>query len=262
MGIERGRSTRPKLKVGICGEHGGDYESVKFCHRVGMNYVSCSPFRVPIARLAAAHAALEEKKSNAAREATPRNRVRPGDAILPGAFFPGRSHGPSEEGHRCFGGANRAAPGEPLYMMCEELGREIAAARWTLLNGAYGGAMEAAARGARENGGRVIGVPVAIYSSKVNPYVNESVMTKDLWERIRLMLDRSDAFIAVEGSTGTLAEVGMAWEFIAKKLLPPKPLIFIGDFWAPLYQPSSARPTAANPRAAASSASSPPESSH
>ena len=61
MGIEKGRSARPKLKVGICGEHGGDYESVKFCHRVGMNYVSCSPFRVPIARLAAAHAAIEEK---------------------------------------------------------------------------------------------------------------------------------------------------------------------------------------------------------
>ncbi|MFH1609028.1 MAG: putative PEP-binding protein, partial [Candidatus Bipolaricaulota bacterium] len=56
--IERGRTTRPDLKVGICGEHGGDPESVKFCHRVGMDYVSCSPFRVPIARLAAAHAAL------------------------------------------------------------------------------------------------------------------------------------------------------------------------------------------------------------
>jgi pyruvate,orthophosphate dikinase len=63
MGIDRGRATRPGLKVGICGEHGGDYESVKFCHRVGMTYVSCSPFRVPIARLAAAHAALEEKAS-------------------------------------------------------------------------------------------------------------------------------------------------------------------------------------------------------
>ena len=59
--IERGRSTRPKLKIGICGEHGGDSESVKFCHRVGMNYVSASPFRVPIARLAAAQAMLEEK---------------------------------------------------------------------------------------------------------------------------------------------------------------------------------------------------------
>jgi pyruvate, orthophosphate dikinase len=61
-GIEKGRSTRPKLKVGICGEHGGDAESVKFCHEVGMDYVSASPFRVPISRLAAAQAVVEEKQ--------------------------------------------------------------------------------------------------------------------------------------------------------------------------------------------------------
>lgn len=60
-GIERGRSTRPHLKVGICGEHGGEAASVKFCVRAGMNYVSCSPYRVPIARLAAAQAAVEAK---------------------------------------------------------------------------------------------------------------------------------------------------------------------------------------------------------
>ena len=62
MGVEKGRKTREKLKIGICGEHGGDPDSVKFCHRIGLNYVSCSPFRVPIARLAAAQAVLEEKK--------------------------------------------------------------------------------------------------------------------------------------------------------------------------------------------------------
>lgn len=62
LGTERGRSTKPGLKVGICGEHGGDPDSVKFFHRIGMNYVSCSPFRVPIARLAAAQAAIEERK--------------------------------------------------------------------------------------------------------------------------------------------------------------------------------------------------------
>jgi pyruvate,orthophosphate dikinase len=59
MGIERGRATRPGLEVGICGEHGGDPESIKFCHEVGMDYVSCSPYRVPIARLAAAQAVAE-----------------------------------------------------------------------------------------------------------------------------------------------------------------------------------------------------------
>jgi pyruvate,orthophosphate dikinase len=61
MGVERGRSTRPNLKVGICGEHGGEPSSVEFCHSVGMNYVSCSPYRVPIARLAAAQAVIKEE---------------------------------------------------------------------------------------------------------------------------------------------------------------------------------------------------------
>ena len=60
MGVEKGRKTRKNLKCGICGEHGGEPSSVKFCHRVGLNYVSCSPFRVPIARLAAAQAVFEE----------------------------------------------------------------------------------------------------------------------------------------------------------------------------------------------------------
>jgi pyruvate,orthophosphate dikinase len=60
MAVEKGRSVRPDLKCGICGEHGGEPSSVKFCHKVGLNYVSCSPFRVPIARLAAAAAAVED----------------------------------------------------------------------------------------------------------------------------------------------------------------------------------------------------------
>ncbi|MBN2431448.1 MAG: pyruvate, phosphate dikinase [Acidobacteria bacterium] len=61
MGVERGRATRPNLKIGICGEHGGEPNSVEFCHQIGLNYVSCSPFRVPIARLAAAQAVAKEK---------------------------------------------------------------------------------------------------------------------------------------------------------------------------------------------------------
>jgi pyruvate,orthophosphate dikinase len=67
IAVAKGRSTRPDIKLGICGEHGGDPDSVKFCHRTGLSYVSCSPFRVPVARLAAAQAALEE-------ESLPKNR--------------------------------------------------------------------------------------------------------------------------------------------------------------------------------------------
>ena len=69
LAVERGRRTRPDLKCGICGEHGGDPRSVEFCHEVGLNYVSCSPFRVPIARLAAAHAAIKGSRAGAAAKA-------------------------------------------------------------------------------------------------------------------------------------------------------------------------------------------------
>ena len=79
IGVERGRKTRPKLKVGICGEHGGDPASVAFCHEVGLDYVSCSPFRVPIARLAAAQAALGKGF-----------RARPERSIEPWASVPSR----------------------------------------------------------------------------------------------------------------------------------------------------------------------------
>ena len=65
LAVEKGRSTKPDLKLGICGEHAGDPSSIDFCHRAGLNYVSCSPPRVPIARLAAAQAALREKGNTA-----------------------------------------------------------------------------------------------------------------------------------------------------------------------------------------------------
>ena len=62
MAAEKGRATRPSIKLGICGEHGGDPSSVEFCHNVGLNYVSCSPFRVPLARLAAAQAQVKNPR--------------------------------------------------------------------------------------------------------------------------------------------------------------------------------------------------------
>ena len=67
MAVKNGKATRPELHCGICGEHGGDPSSVEFCHKIGLDYVSCSPFRVPIARLAAAQAAIAE--NNAKKEA-------------------------------------------------------------------------------------------------------------------------------------------------------------------------------------------------
>lgn len=74
IAVEKGRRTRPDLKLGICGEHGGDPDSVKLCHRLGLTYVSCSPFRVPVARLAAAQAALEEEAAQAAAKKATRKK--------------------------------------------------------------------------------------------------------------------------------------------------------------------------------------------
>jgi pyruvate,orthophosphate dikinase len=69
IAVQKGNASRPGIKLGICGEHGGDPDSVKFCHRIGLNYVSCSPYRVPVARLAAAQAAIEEKRAAAKKPA-------------------------------------------------------------------------------------------------------------------------------------------------------------------------------------------------
>jgi pyruvate,orthophosphate dikinase len=77
MAVEKGRATRPGIKLGICGEHGGEPSSIEFCHLIGLNYVSCSPFRVPIARLAAARAALLNPPAakTPAKKAAPKSKA-------------------------------------------------------------------------------------------------------------------------------------------------------------------------------------------
>jgi len=91
IAVEKGRQSRPDIKLGICGEHGGDPETVKFCHKAGLSYVSCSPFRVPVARLAAAQAALEELQA-------PRPAARPARAAKPAR--PAKSAKPARKGSR------------------------------------------------------------------------------------------------------------------------------------------------------------------
>jgi pyruvate,orthophosphate dikinase len=79
IAIQEGSATRPGIKLGICGEHGGDPSSVEFCHEIGLDYVSCSPYRLPIARLAAAQAVLKQRKGDSpmAKKATPKKKAAP-----------------------------------------------------------------------------------------------------------------------------------------------------------------------------------------
>ncbi|MGE5402578.1 MAG: pyruvate, phosphate dikinase [Ignavibacteriales bacterium] len=88
IGTQKGRSVRPALKVGICGEHGGEPASVEFCHKANLNYVSCSPFRVPIARLAAARAVIKEGQSKAVTAAKPAAKTAPAKKATPAAKKP------------------------------------------------------------------------------------------------------------------------------------------------------------------------------
>ena len=97
MGIDRGRSVKPNLKIGICGEHGGEPDSVKFCYKVGMSYVSCSPFRVPLARLAAAQAAIAAKAAAKAAAKKPAAKKAAGEE---GSGTEAGEEGRREEGSR------------------------------------------------------------------------------------------------------------------------------------------------------------------
>ena len=96
IGIERGRRTRPDLKIGICGEHGGDPASIAFCNEIGLDYVSCSPFRVPVARLAAAQAALEAEAAKAA-QAAEADQATPEDQRKAAPKNNGKSEAPVEQ---------------------------------------------------------------------------------------------------------------------------------------------------------------------
>ncbi len=121
-----------------------------------------------------------------------------------------------------------------LLAEAETLGEALARAGWIVLNGGYGATMEATARGAKKAGGQTAAVLLSLYGVTPNRWIDEPVVAKTIWERLELMMRRADAFIALEGSTGTLLEVAAVWENVHKNLMPNRPLILVGEFWRPL----------------------------
>lgn len=128
-------------------------------------------------------------------------------------------------------GSAASRPGDGVWEEAERLGAALAGAGWALVNGGYGGTMEASAKGAREAGGRVIGVGVEVFTRKMNDYNSESILAPNLFDRIEKLLDLGDAYIALPGGSGTLVELGLAWEYAIKGFGAKKPLILYGDFW-------------------------------
>jgi hypothetical protein len=131
-----------------------------------------------------------------------------------------------------FGSSTIREP-DPQYLEAEDLGRRLALAGADVITGGYGGAMEACSRGARQAGAHVVGVTLELFERRgpVNRWVEERVHTPDLFERLRHILARADAFIAVPGSVGTVAEVLLTWNLLAAAARPPAPLVLLGAPW-------------------------------
>lgn len=133
-------------------------------------------------------------------------------------------------------GASRAAKGDGIFEQAMELGSVLASRGCTIANGGYGGTMLAAARGAREAGGEVIGVTCSAFRrAGPNEYVTRQIQTHSLEERIRTLVELGSAYFVLPGGTGTLLELAQVWELKNKRFAAArKPIIIVGDFWKDL----------------------------
>ncbi|MDQ1411020.1 MAG: hypothetical protein QOJ41_2755 [Acidobacteriaceae bacterium] len=134
-------------------------------------------------------------------------------------------------------GSSRPRENDPAYVEARELGRELAEKGFAICTGAYDGTMEAVSRGAKEAGGKTYGVTAEFFpATKANEWVDVEVRVKTWQERLLEIIRLGDGFVACKGGTGTLAELAVAWEMINKSVMPPKPVVALGEFWAPILQ--------------------------
>lgn len=128
-------------------------------------------------------------------------------------------------------GSSRPAEGEPEYQLAYEVGRELARSDFIVCNGGFNGIMEASARGAKEAGGRTIGVTFSNAGRTPNSWIDQHFHLPTLIERLMKLVELGDAYIILKGGTGTLLEFAAVWEFMNKGLSQEKPIVIIGDFW-------------------------------
>ena len=120
-------------------------------------------------------------------------------------------------------------------MEAHELGRLLALAGHTVMSGGYAGSMGAVSQGTAEAGGRVVGVTCAVFDpAPCNPWVTEKVKAATLIERMALMIERADGFVALRGGIGTLSEVTLVWSLLQVRSLQDRPLILLGAQWRPV----------------------------
>jgi uncharacterized protein (TIGR00730 family) len=132
-------------------------------------------------------------------------------------------------------GSSRPREGDADYEDARILGRSLAKHGFSVCSGGYGGVMEAVSRGAKEAGGKTVGVTADFFkSAKLNAWVDQEVRMKTWEERLFELIRRADAFVACKGGTGTLVELAVVWEMLNKAVMTAKPFAVLGNFWEPV----------------------------
>lgn len=129
-----------------------------------------------------------------------------------------------------FGGA-KCGEDAPEYAEARRLGARLASEGFTICTGGYLGIMEAASRGARENGGRVLGIVMNQFKHEPNRFLTDKVATDHFYDRLQNLITRSVGFVAFRGGMGTVTEISLVWNKLTTQVLSPRPLVLVGDSW-------------------------------
>src|ERR1044071_1429297 len=129
-----------------------------------------------------------------------------------------------------FGGSKCGEDSEE-YAQGRRVGQLLAEAGFTICTGGYLGVMEGASRGARERGGRVLGIVMNEFKSEPNRYLTDKVASAHFYERLQNRITRSVGFIALRGGAGTVTELSLVWNKLQTKVIEPRPLVLLGEFW-------------------------------
>jgi len=129
-----------------------------------------------------------------------------------------------------FGGSKCGEESEE-YGQAVEVGRLLAERGYTICTGGYLGVMEGASRGARERGGRVLGIVMNQFKSEPNRYLTDKVASAHFYERLQNLIERSVGFIALRGGAGTVTEMSLVWNKLQTRVIEPRPLVLLGDCW-------------------------------
>ncbi len=131
-------------------------------------------------------------------------------------------------------GSSRPKEGHAAYEEARSLGSALAAKGFVVCSGGYGGVMEAVSRGAKESGGRTIGVTAKFFRRGPNNWIDKEICKKTWQDRLFELIRQGDGYVACTGGTGTLVELAVVWEMLNKNVIAGKPLVALGGFWTPI----------------------------